>query len=248
MVEKSPAIGGMMARLDKTFPTVDCSICILGPKMVDVAQHEKIKLHAYSEIDEIKGYVGNYQIKIKRKATYVDWTKCTGCGLCMEKCPTKNAYDHFNFGAAPTRAINIPFPQAIPKKATIDPNFCRQFTKGKCGVCAKVCPTGAINYEMQDEFVTEEVGAIIVATGYGLIDQEKLPEYGGDSIPMSSPASSTSGSSMHRVPLQATSYGRPTTKSRRRLSLSPVSAPVTNPSVCPIARTFAACISPNRRS
>ena len=151
--------------------------------MVDVGQHEKIKLYAYSEIEEIKGYVGNYQVKIKRKASYVDWTKCTGCGLCMEKCPTKNAYDSFNFGAAPTRAINIPFPQAIPKKAKIDPKFCRQFTKGKCGVCAKVCPTGAINYDQQDEFVTEEVGAIVVATGYGLLDQEKLPEYGGNRYP-----------------------------------------------------------------
>ncbi|MEI6153588.1 MAG: FAD-dependent oxidoreductase, partial [Deltaproteobacteria bacterium] len=102
LVEKSPSVGGMMSRLDKTFPTIDCSICILGPKMVDVAQHDKIKLHAYSEIDEIKGYVGNYQIKIRKKATYVDWTKCTGCGACMEKCPSKNSYDHFNFGVAPT--------------------------------------------------------------------------------------------------------------------------------------------------
>jgi heterodisulfide reductase subunit A2 len=179
MVEKSPSIGGMMARLDKTFPTIDCSICILGPKMVDVAQHDKIKLHAYSEIEEIKGYVGNYQVKVRKKAPYVDWKRCTGCGACMEKCPSKNAYDHFNFGVAPTRAINIPFPQAIPKKAKIDANFCRQFQKGKCGVCAKICPTGAINYEMQDEIVTEDVGAIVVASGYGLLDIEKLPEYGG---------------------------------------------------------------------
>ena len=183
VVERSPSIGGMMARLDKTFPTIDCSICILGPKMVDLAQHERIKLHAYSEIEDVKGYVGNYQIKIRKKATYVDWTKCTGCGACMEKCPSKNAYDRFNYGVAPTKAINIPFPQAIPKKATIDPQFCRRFTKGKCGVCAKVCPTGAINYEMEDEIVTEEVGAIIVATGYGLLDQEKLPEYGAGRFP-----------------------------------------------------------------
>ncbi len=183
IVEKSPSVGGMMARLDKTFPTIDCSICILGPKMVDVAQHELITLHAYSEIEDIKGYVGNYQVKVRKKATYVDWSKCTGCGECMEKCPGKNAYDHFNFGVAPTKAINIPFPQAIPKKAKIDPQFCRQFLKGKCGVCAKVCPTKAINYEMQDEIVTEEVGAIIVASGYGLIDQELLPEYGGGRYP-----------------------------------------------------------------
>ncbi len=183
LVEKSPSIGGMMSRLDKTFPTIDCSICILGPKMVDVVQHEKIKLYAYSEIDEIKGYVGNYQIKIRKKATYVDWSKCTGCGACMEKCPTRNAYDHFNFGVATTRAINIPFPQAIPKKAKIDPEFCRQFTKGKCGVCAKICPTGAINYEMEDEIVAEDVGAIIVATGYGLFDLDKFPEYGAGRYP-----------------------------------------------------------------
>lgn len=183
LVEKSPSVGGMMARLDKTFPTVDCSICILGPKMVDVSQHEKITLYAYSEIEEIKGYVGNYQIKIRKKATYVDWSKCTGCGACVEKCPSRNAYDYFNFGVAPCRAINIPFPQAIPKKAKIDPKFCRQFTKGKCGVCAKICPVGAINYEMQDEIVSEEVGAIIVASGYGLIDLDKLPEYGGGRYP-----------------------------------------------------------------
>jgi heterodisulfide reductase subunit A len=183
VVEKSPSIGGMMARLDKTFPTIDCSICILGPKMVDVAQHELISLHAYSEIEDIKGYVGNYEVKVRKKATYVDWSKCTGCGECMEKCPGKNAYDHFNYGVAPAKAINIPFPQAIPKKARIDREFCRQFIKGKCGVCAKVCPTKAIDYEMADEFVTEEVGAIIVATGYGLLGQEKLPEYGAGRYP-----------------------------------------------------------------
>lgn len=183
LVEKSPSVGGMMARLDKTFPTVDCSICILGPKMVDVAQHDKITLHAYSEIEEVKGYIGNYQVKVRKKATYVDWSLCTGCGECMEKCPAKNAYDHFNFGVAPTRAINIPFPQAIPKKAKIDPQFCRQFTKGKCGVCAKVCPVKAIKYDMQDEVITEEVGAIILATGYGLIDLDRLPEYGGGRYP-----------------------------------------------------------------
>lgn len=183
LVEKSPSIGGMMARLDKTFPTIDCSICILGPKMVDCAQNEKIKLYAYSELEEVKGYVGNFKVKIRKKATYVDWKKCTGCGLCMEKCPSRNSYDYFNFGVAPTTAINIPFPQAIPKKAKIDPKYCRQFTKGKCGVCAKVCPTGAIDYGMEDTFVEEEVGAIIVATGYDLLDLEMLPEYGAGRYP-----------------------------------------------------------------
>jgi len=178
LVEKNPSIGGKMAKLDKTFPTIDCSICILGPKMVDVGQHENIKLYTYSEIEEISGYVGNYEVKIRKKATYVDWTKCTGCGLCMEKCPSKKAFDPFNEGIAPTTAINIPFPQAIPKKAKIDPNYCRQFIKGKCGVCAKICPVQAIDYEMQDEIVTEKVGAIIVATGYSLFDHTRIKEYG----------------------------------------------------------------------
>jgi heterodisulfide reductase subunit A len=183
IVERSPSVGGMMSRLDKTFPTIDCSICILGPKMVDVGQHEKITLHTYSEIEEIKGYVGNYTVKIRKKATYVDWTKCTGCGACMEKCPAKNSYDYFNFGVAPTTAINIPFPQAIPKKAKIDADYCRKFTTGKCGVCSKICPTKAIDYDMKDEIITEEVGVIIAATGYGLLGLEKLPEYGGGRYP-----------------------------------------------------------------
>ena len=179
LVEKTTSIGGKMAKLDKTFPTVDCSSCILGPKMVDVSMHPNITLYAYSEVEEVGGYVGNFQVAVRKKATYVDWDKCTGCGLCMEKCPSKKSYDAFNEGIAPTTAINIPFPQAIPKRAAINPDYCRQFTRGKCGVCAKICPTGAINYDMQDEMVTEKVGAIVVATGYDLFDHSKYGEYGG---------------------------------------------------------------------
>lgn len=183
LVEKSSAIGGKMAKLDKTFPTVDCSICILGPKMVDVSQHDNISLYAYSEIDEISGYVGNFEVKIRKKATFVDWSKCTGCGLCMEKCPNKKSHDFFNQGIAPTTAINIPFPQAIPKKAKIDTGFCRQFIKGKCGVCKKLCPVGAVDYEMEDEIVTENVGGIIAATGFDIFDHKKYGEYGGGRYP-----------------------------------------------------------------
>jgi len=183
LVERESSIGGKMAKLDKTFPTVDCSSCILGPKMVDVAQHENITLHAYSEVDSIGGYVGNFQVKVKKKATYVDWTLCTGCGACTEKCPSKKNPDRFNEKIGPTTSINIPFPQAIPKKAVIDPTTCRQFVKGKCGVCAKVCPTGAIKYDMVDEYVTEDVGAIVAATGYDLIDVSELAEYGGGRYP-----------------------------------------------------------------
>lgn len=178
LVERKASIGGKMAQLDKTFPTIDCSSCILGPKMVDVAQKENITLHAYSEIESVSGYVGNFTVKIRKKATYVDWKACTGCGVCMEKCPSRKVPDEFNEGLSFTKAINIPFPQAIPKKATINRDYCIYFTRGKCGICAKVCPAKAIRYDMNDEIVTEEVGAIIVATGYDLFDPSVYGEYG----------------------------------------------------------------------
>ncbi|AGW12925.1 CoB--CoM heterodisulfide reductase iron-sulfur subunit A family protein [Megalodesulfovibrio gigas] len=183
LVEKTTSIGGKMSKLDKTFPTVDCSSCILGPKMVDVAQHDKITLYAASEVAEIGGYVGNFTVQIKKKPTYVDWEACTGCGLCMEKCPAKKTPDSFNENVGTCTAINIPFPQAIPKKASIDPSTCIKLTKGKCGVCAKVCPTKAIRYDMQEEIVTESVGAIVVATGYDLMDWTVYSEYGGGKYP-----------------------------------------------------------------
>ncbi|MCE5333984.1 MAG: CoB--CoM heterodisulfide reductase iron-sulfur subunit A family protein [Desulfobacteraceae bacterium] len=183
LVERESSIGGKMAKLDKTFPTVDCSSCILGPKMVDVAQHPNIKLLACTELKSVGGYVGNFQVELRKKATYVDWTKCTGCGQCMEKCPSKKSEDRFNERIGVTTAINIPFPQAIPKKAVIDPASCRHFLKGKCGVCAKVCPTGAIDYEMKEEVLTEQVGAIIAATGYDVFDISKIGEYGAGRYP-----------------------------------------------------------------
>jgi heterodisulfide reductase subunit A len=183
LVEKTSSIGGKMSKLDKTFPTVDCSSCILGPKMVDVVQHPKITLYAYAEVEEISGYVGNFDVKIRKKASYVDWSKCTGCGLCLEKCPSKKSMDYFNEGLGTAPAINIPFPQAIPKKAVIDAGFCRQFIKGKCGVCAKVCPSGAIDYSQQDEIVEEKIGAVVAATGYDLFDISKYGEYGGGRYP-----------------------------------------------------------------
>ncbi|WP_027190102.1 CoB--CoM heterodisulfide reductase iron-sulfur subunit A family protein [Fundidesulfovibrio putealis] len=183
LVERTSSIGGKMAKLDKTFPTVDCSSCILGPKMVDVAQHPNITLYAYAEVEEVAGYVGNFNVKIRKKASYVDWVKCTGCGACMEKCPSKKSLDRFNESLGGAPAINIPFPQAIPKKAVIDAGYCRQFIKGKCGVCAKICPTGAIDYKMQDEVVEEKVGAIVAATGFDLFDHSKYGEYGGGRYP-----------------------------------------------------------------
>ncbi|TVQ98462.1 MAG: CoB--CoM heterodisulfide reductase iron-sulfur subunit A family protein [Desulfovibrionales bacterium] len=183
LVERESTIGGKMAKLDKTFPTVDCSSCILGPKMVDVAQHPKIQLYAMAEVEEIGGYVGNYEVKIRRKAPYVNWDLCTGCGLCMEKCPSKKSTDRFNEQVGSTTAINIPFPQAIPKKAVIDPKFCIKLTKGKCGICAKICPTKAIVFDQREEIISESVGAIVAATGYDLFDISKYGEYGGGRLP-----------------------------------------------------------------
>ena len=183
MVERESTIGGKMAKLDKTFPTVDYSSCVLAPKMVDVAQNPNITLYAHSEVESISGFVGNFTVKIRKRATYVDWTKCTGCGVCTEKCPEKNVPDTFNEGISNCRAINIPFPQAIPKKATINPDYCRKLKDGKCGVCSKVCTVGAIKYDMVDEIVEEKVGAIIAATGFDLIDWKSITEYGGGAYP-----------------------------------------------------------------
>ena len=183
LVEREPTIGGKMAKLDKTFPTVDCSACILGPKMVDVAQHPNITLYAASEVEDITGYVGNFDVTIRKKTTYVDWDKCTGCGACTEKCPSKNVPDRFNENVGLTTAINIPFPQAIPKRASINPDYCRKLTTGKCGICAKICPTKAIDYERKDEIINVKVGSVIAATGYDLMDWTVYEEYGGGKYP-----------------------------------------------------------------
>jgi heterodisulfide reductase subunit A len=151
--------------------------------MVDVAQHPNITLYAFSEVESISGYVGNFEVNIRKKTTCVDWSKCNGCGLCTEKCPAKKSYDRFNEGVGPTTAIIIPFPQAIPKKASIDKEYCRHFLAGKCGICAKICSTGAVNYEMQDEIVPVKVGGIVAATGYDLADWKVYEEYGGGRYP-----------------------------------------------------------------
>ena len=178
IVEKNPTIGGRMAQLDKTFPTLDCSACILTPKMVDCAQNEKVDILSYSEVEEVKGYVGNFKVKIKRKARYVDETKCTGCKVCMDKCPSKKGLNEFNMNLDNRTAIYIPFAQAIPNVAVIDPEQCIKLNTGKCGICQKFCGVGAINYEMKDEFIEREYGAIVVATGYRPIKLDNFNEYG----------------------------------------------------------------------
>ena len=177
IVETKPTIGGKMAQLDKTFPTLDCAACILTPKMVDVAQNDKIRIFSYSEVTDVKGFVGNFDVTIKKKARYVREDVCTGCGLCTEKCPQKKVPNEFNLGMDNRHAIYIPFAQAVPKVATIDPNACLMLKSGKCGICSKVCGAGAIDYKAKDEFIEEKYGAIVVATGFNPISLDKFDEF-----------------------------------------------------------------------
>ena len=178
IVEKNATIGGRMAQLDKTFPTLDCSACILTPKMVDCAQHEKIDILSYSEVEDVKGFVGNFNVKIRRKARFVDETKCTGCKICMEKCPSKKGLNAFNMDLNNRPAIYIPFAQAIPNVAVIDPEQCIKLKTGKCGICQKFCGVGAIDYEQKDTFIERQYGAIVVATGFKPIKLDAFNEYG----------------------------------------------------------------------
>ena len=177
IVEKQPTIGGKMTQIDKTFPTLDCAACILTPKMVDCAQNEKIHIYAYSEVEQVGGFVGNFRVKIRRKARFVNEDVCTGCGACTEKCPQKKVPNAFNLGLDTRRAIYIPFAQAVPKVATIDPDYCNMLKNGKCGVCAKVCTAGAIDYKQKDTIIEREYGAIVAATGFNPIDLSQFDEF-----------------------------------------------------------------------
>jgi heterodisulfide reductase subunit A len=177
MVEKEPSIGGRMALLDKTMSTNDCSICILAPKMNECFSHPNIDVLEYSEVIGVDGEAGNFTVKVRRKAKYVDATKCTGCGDCMEKCPTEvpNEYNSF---LNKRKAIFLPFPQAVPRKATIDAEHCLKLTKNRCGLCQKLCKAEAIDYAQQDEEVEIPAAAVILAIGLSLYRPDDLHEYG----------------------------------------------------------------------
>jgi heterodisulfide reductase subunit A len=182
LVEKNSTIGGHMAQFDKTFPTLDCSACILTPKMDAVLQHPNITLMTYCEISEVKGFVGNFDIKIRQKSRYVDHDKCNACLACTEKCPGKGIAE-WDEGLVKRKAIHIPFPQAVPQKPVIDQDACTYFLKGKCRLCEKVCEQKAIDFEQQDTFIDVKVGAVIVATGYNLMDTMPLVQYGYGKYP-----------------------------------------------------------------
>ena len=183
LVERNQSIGGHMAELDKTFPTLDCSACILTPKMVQVAQHPNIELLTYHEVEEVRGSVGQFKVKVRRKATCVDNAKCTGCGICITKCPVKKVPSEFDEKMAFRPAIYTMFPQAVPNKPVIDRKHCNFFVRGKCGVCEKFCEPGAINMKDQDSIRELEVGTIIVATGYDLVDPGQFKQWGYGRFP-----------------------------------------------------------------
>jgi len=172
LVEKSPSIGGRMAQLDKTFPTMDCSICILAPKMIECAHNPNVKLLTYSEVREVKGSVGNFKVKVVKKPRYVDETKCTGCGICADNCPAE-APNEFDENIGMRKAIYMPFPQTVPRVMVIDKENCIE-----CALCEKVCQANAINREQQPEEIELDVGAIVVATGFDMFDPSAIPQYG----------------------------------------------------------------------
>ena len=189
IVEKNVTVGGKMAMLDKTFPTLDCASCIVTPKMTEVSQNPNIRILSYSEVVGVKGYIGNFTIDIKRHPRYVDETKCTGCGECIEKCPNKKVPNAFNLNLNNRKAIDIPFAQAVPKVASIDATHClhmKALANGKdnvCGFCQKACAAGAIDFTQKEQIITEKYGAIIVATGYNPISLEKFDEYAYNQSP-----------------------------------------------------------------
>ena len=172
LVERNPTISGRMGQLDKTLPTLDCSMCILAPKMVDCGKHENIELITYAEVTDVDGYIGNFTVTVNKKARYVDEETCTGCGQCTEVCPIEIP-NYFDEGIGMTKAAYIPFPQAVPLCATIDKDYCIE-----CGLCVSACERGSIDLDQQPEEIKLEVGTIIAATGYDPYDPSGKYEYG----------------------------------------------------------------------
>jgi heterodisulfide reductase subunit A len=178
LVEKEPSIGGHMAQFDKTFPTLDCAACILTPRMVSAGTHPNIQLLTWSEVTRVDGYVGNFTVTIRKKARYINEEVCTGCGICQEKCPKKVIDEVYEAGLGYRKAVYTPFPQAVPKFPVIDRENCTYFQKGTCKACEKFCPTNAIDFNQEDQYITVQVGNIIIATGYDLFDPRRVTQYG----------------------------------------------------------------------
>ncbi len=178
LVEREPSIGGHMAQFDKTFPTLDCSACILTPRMVQAGTHPNITILSWAEVVALDGFVGNFTVTVKQKARYINTELCTGCGICQEKCPKKVIDDVFEAGLGLRKVVYTPFPQAVPKFPVIDRENCTYFLKGTCRACEKFCPRDAIDFTQKDELLQLEVGQIILATGYELFDARRIEQYG----------------------------------------------------------------------
>lgn len=178
LVEREPSIGGHMAQFDKTFPTLDCAACILTPKMFDVGNHPNITMLTYAEVEQVDGFVGNFTVRVRQKARKIDTELCTGCGDCWSRCPAKVVDTVYEAGLGYRTAVYRPFPQAVPKYPVIDIETCIYFQKGTCRACEKFCPTGAIAFDQQDEYLLLDVGNIVLATGFDLFDARRVTEYG----------------------------------------------------------------------
>ena len=185
LVEASPSIGGVMAQLDKTFPTNDCSMCILSPKLVEAGRHLNIQTLTYSEIMKVEGEPGNFAVTVKKKPRYTDPAKCTGCGDCVQACVFKKGVpSQFEEGLARRRAIYIPFPQAVPLQAVVDQESCLFLSRGKCKkACLEACRAGAIDFDQKEEVIEKEVGSIILSPGFDEYDASRLEAYGFGRFP-----------------------------------------------------------------
>lgn len=182
LVESSSSIGGVMSQLDKTFPTNDCAMCIMSPKLVEVGRHINIELLTLCEVTGISGEEGNFEIKVMQYPRYVDVNKCIACGLCAEKCPKKVPND-YDGGLSMRRAIYVKYPQAVPLKYAIDPEHCLYLKKGRCRACEKFCPSGAINFDDKQKEVILKTGAVVLAPGIKAYDPGIYDVYGYNRSP-----------------------------------------------------------------
>ena len=182
LVEQSPAIGGVMAQLDKTFPTNDCSMCILSPKLVECGRHRNIETITYADVLDVKGEPGNFTVSVRKRARFVNEALCTGCGVCQQKCPWKTD-NEFDNALAQRKAIYFLYPQAVPNVPVIDKDLCVYFQQGKCRACEKFCPIGAIDFTQTDQLIELKVGAIIACPGFTEFDPRLVPQYGYGDFP-----------------------------------------------------------------